>query len=429
MNTGKLISISISNFGPFANETIFSTVSDSTKKEFLTENTFEIKENRYNKVSYIYGANGAGKSNFCKALLQIQNYLALAPIFASNNPQLMEMASFKRKSSTLQNPYKFDVAYSKKPTSFSIEILLRGIIYKYSFSTFDGKIINEKLTKKNKRTEIILERTSPLYTDITLRSELKGFENNISVVKENVLCLSMADFLNIKLANDIIQTIQSIRVVNMSVMNLAHVTEESCTTERIEKYLKVLRVADPTLKNIKVNFNEQKVERQKVDVPDLEDRELIVRSVKIDVASTHSVYDGEIECESSEVPFLQIESNGTIKLFGILPAIFDTLESGGTIIIDEIENGLHTRIVKKIIELFNNESTNPFNAQLICTSHCQELIYSGVRRDQIWIVSKTNKGLSSLKRVSDIAGMRAYETSGKKYLENAFVDIPLSIFM
>ena len=72
MATGTLLSITISNFGPFAEPVTFSTVSDASKKEFLAENSFEIRENRYNKVSYIYGANGAGKSNFCKAIMQLQ---------------------------------------------------------------------------------------------------------------------------------------------------------------------------------------------------------------------------------------------------------------------------------------------------------------------------------------------------------------------
>lgn len=429
MATGTLLSISVSNFGPFAESITFSTQSDMAKKELLCENSFEIKENRYNKVSYIYGANGAGKSNFCKAVMQLQNFLSLSPIFAANNPQMLEMSALKSRFSNLDNPYKFNRIYADKPTHFGIEILLNGITYSYSFDTKGGRILTEKLTKKNKRTEVIMDRTSPLFTDIVLKSELKGFENNISVVKENVLCLSMAAFLNIKLADELLNTINSIKVVNMAAMNLNHVTEEACTEERIKKYLKVLQVADATLQDIHVEFNEKKVERQKMNVPDLEDREFVVRRVQLDVLSTHKVYTEEDNTtEFCELPFMQIESTGTIKLFGILPVIFNALEEGGVLIIDEIENGLHPIVVKQIIDLFLSEDTNPNHAQLVCTSHSKELIESKVRRDQVWIVTKNKRGESSLRRISDIPGMRAYENNGYKYLEAAFSTIPVDIF-
>ncbi len=428
MATGTLLSITISNFGPFAEPVTFSTVSDTSKKELLSENSFEVRETRYNKVSYIYGANGAGKSNFCKAIMQLQTFLSLSPIFASNNPQLIEISPLKSRSLSLDNPYKFNKLYAESPTSFSIEILLRGVTYAYSFTTQNGKIMREKLTKKNKRTETILDRTSSLFTDIILKSELKGFETNTSVVKENVLCLSMAAFLNIPLAVDLLQTIQSIEVVNMAAIRFNHITEETCTEERIQKYLKVLRVADPTLKDIHIAFNEKKVERQKMNVPDLEDREFVVRSVQVDIASTHQVYDGDGTEELCEMPFMQIESTGTIKLFGILPVIFNTLETGGVLVIDEIENGLHPIVVKQIVDLFLKEETNPLHAQLICTSHSRELIEFGVRRDQVWTIHKNAKGISSMRRVSNIPGMRAYENNGYKYLEDAFGNIPTNLF-
>ena len=50
------------------------------------------------------------------------------------------------------------------------------------------------------------------------------------------------------------------------------------------------------------------------------------------------------------------------------------------------------------------------------------------QRDQVWTVHKNEKGVSSLRRVSNIPGMRAYENNGHKYLENAFGNIPTNLF-
>ena len=69
-----LKSLRVKNFGPFANEVIFTTATDRSKKEY-SENTFAVADDEYNRISYIFGANGAGKSNFCKAIIQIQNFI------------------------------------------------------------------------------------------------------------------------------------------------------------------------------------------------------------------------------------------------------------------------------------------------------------------------------------------------------------------
>ena len=149
-----LKSLHVKNFGPFAGETTFSTLIDKSKKEHL-ENTFSLANgDTYNYISYLFGANGAGKSNFCKALLQIQTYIDLSPLFASNNPQLLELQPVKN-SATEDRYFFFDLQGKSSPTDYSIEIVLNEILYCYSFSVLNGIIQKEKLTRKKQRTETI----------------------------------------------------------------------------------------------------------------------------------------------------------------------------------------------------------------------------------------------------------------------------------
>ena len=105
---GKLKSFTIDNFGPFAEETTFSTMSDTTRKEFLEVNTFEQGDSRYNRVSYIYGRNGAGKSNFCKALLQVQSLLSISPLMASENPKLLDLPYLRKHYTFEPNFFKLN---------------------------------------------------------------------------------------------------------------------------------------------------------------------------------------------------------------------------------------------------------------------------------------------------------------------------------
>lgn len=427
MKNAILKLISATNFGPFNGTITFDMETSVPKGQIIDNHTFIAGDNQqFNKIAYIYGANGSGKSNFCKIILQIQRAIMLSPIRASNNPQLLDMLPLKDELAVQRNYFKFDVSGKGRVTSYSIQVLIDDVLYTYSFSTAENNdVVSEKLTKKKRRTETILERTSPKFESITLKSELKSFHDNVHVVKDNTLCLSMASFLNNKLATTIVATITNIQVVNMAAMRgLSNLSEETFSAEKKEEYLRILKSADPTLEDIQVEFNEKKVEKHSLDSDDLENRAVVLKSVRVDVKSTHSIYDNHKAVSQSELPFLQIESNGTIKLLDILPTIFDALSTGNILIVDEIENGLHPTVVKKMIELFYNPETNPHNAQLICTTHNILLINEAVQRDEVWLMDKNEYGESSMKHISDIPGLRSYDKLGQKMIEGAFGAMP-----
>mgnify|MGYP004523389029 FL=1 len=427
MKNAILKSISATNFGPFNGTIEFDMETSVPKGQIIDNHTFVAGDNQqFNKIAYIYGANGSGKSNFCKIILQIQRAIMLSPIRASNNPQLLDMLPLKDELAVQRNYFKFDVSGKGRVTSYSIQVLIDDVLYTYSFSIAENNdVVSEKLTKKKRRTETILERTSPKFESITLKSELKSFHDNVHVVKDNALCLSMASFLNNKLATTIVATITNIQVVNMAAMRgLSNLSEETFSAEKKEEYLRILKSADPTLEDIQVEFNEKKVEKHSLDSDDLENRAVVLKSVRVDVKSTHSIYDNHKAVSQSELPFLQIESNGTIKLLDILPTIFDALSTGNILIVDEIENGLHPTVVKKMIELFYNPETNPHNAQLICTTHNILLINEAVQRDEVWLMDKNEYGESSMKHISDIPGLRSYDKLGQKMIEGAFGAMP-----
>ena len=133
MNNLILKSISASNFGPFKEKCYFTTESNISKKELLDRNTIEMREERYNKVSYIYGTNGAGKTNLCRVISQIQKLIMLSPIIASNNPQLLELQPFKDELNSKVNYFKLAKGCNEEATEFGIELIMNGITYSYSF--------------------------------------------------------------------------------------------------------------------------------------------------------------------------------------------------------------------------------------------------------------------------------------------------------
>lgn len=419
MNNVILKSLSVENFASFADQVTFTTETDLSKKEHL-ENAFVEGDLVFNKVSFLYGANGSGKTFFCKIIREIHRLLDWSPLTATNNAQLLALPQLKGIDAPVKS-FAFDVDYQEKPTKFAIEVVLDGTIYHYEFQVRGKTIEYELLTKKRRRTERLIERTSPAFKDIVLRSELKDFENTKQVVKEDALCLPVAALLNNQLAGKIVAAIKGIKVVSMTAARLNPTeSRESFSDERIAKYVDIIRKADPTIRNIEVSFEQEEVARQKIDNDDFENREIIATKTMVGIDSKHAVYENGEETSRTSIAFFADESLGTVKLFTALPHLYDVLECGGVLVIDELENGLHLSLAKEIIRLFASEESNPKHAQLICTSHQPLLLDGAYRRDQVWVVSKNSYGKSLLHRMSDLKTPRARVNLANRILEGAF---------
>ena len=282
--------------------------------------------------------------------------------------------------------------------------------------------MREILTKKYRRTEKLIERTSSSFKDILLRSDLKGFESTKQTVKPEALCLPVAAMLNNPLAAQLNAVICGIQVVSMAAGRLNPINpQKTFTEERITKYIRIIQKADPTIRNISVSTSEEEIARQKIDTDDFENREIIAKKMTVSVDTKHAVYsNGEEQDNQVPITFFAEESLGTVKLFTALPYLYDVLEMGGVLIIDELENGLHLSLAKEIISLFCSEESNPNHAQLICTSHQPLLLDGDYRRDQVWVATKDPVGKSSLHRLSELQTPRAKVNLTAQILKGAF---------
>lgn len=419
MKNAVLKSLSVENFVSYADRTSFTTEIDGSKKEYL-DTVFPCGDSRFNKVSFLYGANGTGKTFFCKIIREIQRLLDWSPMTAINNNQLLSLPHLRGIDAPVR-VFAFDLDYQDKPTTFAIEIIIDGTTYHYEFDIRGRVVERELLTKKYRRTEKLLERTSPSFRDIALHSELRDFEMTKQVVKEEALCLPVAAMLNNPLALKIVNAIKSIQVINMTAARIQPTnTRASFSDERLQKYTSILKKADPTIRHMAVEFEEKEIARQKIENDDFENREIIATKTTVGVETQHAVFVDGKEQWQSPIAFFADESLGTIKLFTAMPYIFDILETGGVLVIDELENGLHLSLAKEIINLFTSEETNPLHAQLICTSHQPLLIADHVRRDQVWITAKDRYGKSSLHRLSKSGMPRDSKSLWKRILDGAF---------
>ena len=418
METIILKSLSAKNFASFAEQVVFTTETDPSQKEYL-DNTFGVGDTRFNRVSFLYGANGSGKTFFCKILKEIQRLLTFSPLAAIGSAEFLSRHQFKDLDIPVR-PFAFGTEYQDQPSFLGIDIVLDGITYHYEFGVQGRAVVSELLTKKYRRTEKLLDRTSPAYKDISLRSELKEFENAKYRVKEEALCLPVAALMNNQLASKIVKAIADIQVISMTAARIAPANaEKSFSEDRRRKYLAVLQKADPTLREINISWEEKEVGRQKIDTDDFENREIIAMKTVVDINTVHTVDEDGTPTSGTPISFFADESLGTVKLFTALPYLFDVLESGGVLVVDELENGLHLSLAKEIISLFTNKLTNPNNAQLICTSHQPLLLDGDYRRDQVWVAHKDSRGRCQLQRMSDFKTSRAKVNLANRIIEGA----------
>lgn len=85
------------------------------------------------------------------------------------------------------------------------------------------------------------------------------------------------------------------------------------------------------------------------------------------------------------------ESNGTRNLLFLAAPVLNILNKGLTLVIDELDNSLHTLLVRELVRLFHRPEINTGGAQLIFTTHDTSLLDAPnlFRRDQVWFVEKT----------------------------------------
>ena len=125
----------------------------------------------------------------------------------------------------------------------------------------------------------------------------------------------------------------------------------------------------------------------------------------------------EITLTKKEV--LGLLSNGTIKGIDLYIRVAILLKTGGIMVIDEIENCFHKNLVNNLLFLITDTALNKKNAQIIFSTHYVEILDIFDRRDNIFILHKTNNEIF-LENLYDDYEFRTEILKSKKINNNAF---------
>ena len=122
---------------------------------------------------------------------------------------------------------------------------------------------------------------------------------------------------------------------------------------------------------------------------------------------------------------LQSESEGTQQLIGMLGALLTAVRLGKTVLIDELDDSLHSLLLQELVKLFKEKRINETAAQIVFTLHNTDLLaanFLGV--SEVAIVNQVGYFGTRVMRLVDLPGIRNGSDFRRRYLRGDFGGIP-----
>ncbi|MDR1098771.1 MAG: AAA family ATPase [Tannerella sp.] len=322
-----ILEIRLSNFFSIKDEIVLDMRagnSKTQKTQALHANTFAYRDEQILKSVALYGANASGKSNIIKAIR-----FCCSMVSSSHNHNEGTAFNF--------SPFRFE-GYPHKPSQFFIRFVAGEVEYEYSFSLTRTEIITEELyyypngrrAKIFMRDETLGKEKNKIYNfGAAIRKPLDVAENT----SRKTLYISRASQMDRDIAKDIFRFFQEKIVFSHPLSDLFVVFEFAKNKDLL---LKALKIADSDIVDIKIKsfsrnrdfaFHDNETPVQEISHTD-----------KLPIFTFHKT-DPEISFD-----FAKEESDGTQALFGIMMMILDSVKNNKTLLVDEIESSLHSKI-------------------------------------------------------------------------------------
>ena len=378
-----VIEIRLSNMFSVKDEIVLDMTSGGSKSKnasALASNCFRWKDYELLKSVAIYGANASGKSNVLKAI-------SFCCMMVLNSHNFNENVSFNFK------PFKFE-GYSNKPSTFFIRFIFEDVEYEYSFSMTQSEIVTESLYyyPNGRKAEVFS------------RDERKGID------KRDVYSFKSA----IKRPFDV-----AINTSRKTLFISRASQMDRDIAKRVYSFFHSSLMFSPVMPNELVEQLFYSYKNQLIAALQIADSDIVDVKLKIDTGLHFITFHKS----DLSVPFdmESEESSGTKRLFYMMIQILDILKNNKTLLWDEIESSLHSKIVEYLFSLFHFSR----GAQLICTTHNTNLLdLKKMRKDQLYFVNKGSDGASDLYSLYDYKDFRDTMDVEKAYMQGRFDAIP-----
>ena len=408
-----LIQFRFKNFKSFRDDTILDL--SATK---ITEHSDRVISAGYDKLlptAAIFGANASGKSNVIEAFRYMMTYV-IESFSYGGDPNDRKTKNKKLK----YTPFLFDSASKDAESSFEVYFMgteERGYkSYNYGFTLNQDGVIEEWLNSKAK--------TAREYKQVFYRNGNELDLSGLPTMSQELIRISLnKEALIVSLGAKLkVTKLKSIRdwFYNTNFTNFGNPYENVFLSSLIpDGFAENKSVQDKVVAYFSsfdssiIGFHTEVLKGEDEDH----------RHVKID--AIHCMVNGG----TASIP-LEEESDGTLKMFALYPALQDTLENGGVLFVDELNARLHPLLVRSFLITFLNPEINSKHAQLVFTTHDSwQLSNNLLRRDEIWFTEKDDSGVSALYSLADFVDedgikIRKDESYEKNYLLGKYGAIP-----
>ncbi len=386
----------------------------------LKNHVFTAEKYNLLRSAVIYGANSSGKSNLLKALNFMRHHL-------------LNSVKLNANEALDYNPFLLSTESENQPTFFEIVFLHEKKRYRYGFEQNATQIVSEWLFVDRKEKPLFVRTLE----GIAVHERFEEGVGKETATNDNRLFVSLVAQLGGAIAKNILAWFESYNVIS----GIQHENYELFTNSMLHRQPIERDTAVTLFRTLKLGFQDIKITESEFDPSDIPaeiPKSLRVKMIKsftgkksLTLETIHHKFDKNGNIVDSVVwDKEEHESEGTKKIIDLSVPIFDSLEEGQLLIIDEFDSKLHPLISRYIVGLFNSPKTNPKNAQLLFATHDTNLLsIEFMRRDQIWFTEKDEREQTDLYSAVDIelpdgTKIRADANLEKNYMRGRYGAIP-----
>lgn len=394
------------NFSSIKDEIDISFVAAKITDETFYNNTFDYKNSKILKVSAFYGMNAAGKSRIVMAVAALKELVIGMPFY--NLPY---------------HPFAFDKKSKTEPITLGIEFSIENKddspLYRYFVSYNDKMVLFEKLDK------IATQKPSLLFERNTLDDERTAIKLG-ATVQNNILLHAIKD--TVVASQTFLSMFSQFKITDFHdaySFFLNHLINISPTVTRFDDVLPNRITKDSQFKNFVLNL----LKAADFNITDLNvgKSTLRLRGQKANIVGPEKdaiFFTHKGNCSEGSIEFLD-ESLGTKKIVILAAHLYPALSKPSVLVVDELESSLHPELTKLIVRCFLDETINPYNSQLIFTSHETSLLNLNLlRRDEINFVYKDKNTCGTYVRSLKDFHVRKTDSIEKSYLAGRYLTSP-----
>lgn len=385
------------------------------------------------RMSAIYGANGAGKSNLLKCISLLR--------------AIINADKFSDLSLTDDLFFRLDDKGRSNPSELAIEFFTGGQIFYYHIAFTRKEIVSEELILSKKTKDVTIFSRNSNTVDISAdflhsmgkTASMDVFLDGINrLLRPDMAALSFLGYYypkELPVISEAYNWIMKLEVVlpSMSVRDLPHLIDTN------PEFANLVNTIVPELKT--------GITRLHVKKEVLNEEELHPNSIIYDVlteakqepgfpvampyAKTHEISNVVIENGKAFLKTLVVihtdsngkdiemaidqESDGTRRLIEYMPLLYAVLKRDRVFVVDEIERSLHPIMIKTLMSKISD--SKDALGQIIFTTHESCLLDLDIfRPDEIWFAQKDVDQATQLYPLSD------YNVHNIANIENGYLN-------